>query len=98
MSQKKKKNSVSQPAVPKKKRWLRGLVIVLVSLAVWGGACYFCYAYGMNQEKNRLAEMLGGEKKIIRIMPTDQADFGGYRVPGEVLWPQDQCRRHSFPG
>lgn len=58
MSQKKKKNSVSQPAVPKKKRWLRGLVIVLVSLAVWGGACYFCYAYGMNQEKNRLAEML----------------------------------------
>ena len=49
MSQKKKKNSVSQPAVPKKKRWLRVLVIVLVSLAVWGGACYFCYAYGMNQ-------------------------------------------------
>ena len=36
MSQKKKKNSVSQPAVPKKKRWLRVLVIVLVSLAVWG--------------------------------------------------------------
>ena len=57
MSQK-KKNPAERSAAPRKKKWLSIVMTVLVSLAVWSGACYFCYAYGMNQEKNRLLEML----------------------------------------
>ncbi len=45
MSQKKKKNSVSQPAVPKKKRWLRALVIALVFWLY--GACLLFLAVPM---------------------------------------------------
>ena len=42
----------------KAKKALRVTLIVLISLAVWCGACFVCYAYGMHQEETRLREML----------------------------------------
>lgn len=42
----------------KKKSVLRTAAIIAVSLVVWCGACFVCYAYGMRQETARLTEML----------------------------------------
>lgn len=42
----------------KKKSVLRTVGIIAVSLVVWCGACFVCYAYGMRQETSRLTEML----------------------------------------
>ena len=62
MSQKyQKKRKKQGPALAKgvgKKKILQGLAAAAVSLAVWCAACYVCYAYGMRQETNKLAEML----------------------------------------
>lgn len=45
----------------KMKNALRTVAIIALSLLVWSGACYACYAYGMRQETNKLTEMLNPE-------------------------------------